>query len=218
VSIIEETERYYAARAPIYNETAGYLEFVAEKARDKIKARYRKLFAGHDVLDLACGTGYWTSAIAETAKSILGVDIHEKMLEQARERCRDMKHVQFQKADAYKLEGVPGGFSAAFGTYWWSHMPVEQTGSFLDTLHAKLKPGAMVLFLDQLPYEGLGRRKDANGNTLEQRILPDGRKFEIIKNFPDEACFLQVLKERAENIQYIARVEEKTWSVVYNTL
>lgn len=128
-----------------------------------------------------------------------------------------MPNVNFQIADAYTLDGVPTGFSAALGIWWWSHVPLERLLAFLTSLHSKLLPGAFVLFVDQLPYGGHIRRKDQNGNTLEQRSLPDGRSFEIVKNFPSEEDIHNALTGVADNVQYVERPDEKSWNVTYNT-
>jgi len=77
--------------------------------------------------------------------------------------------------------------------WWLSHVPKELITTFIDTLHRKLLPGAFVLFVDQLMYGGYNRRQDSMENTLELRHLPDGRSFEIIKNFPSGKCVFRVL-------------------------
>jgi demethylmenaquinone methyltransferase/2-methoxy-6-polyprenyl-1,4-benzoquinol methylase len=124
--------------------------------------------------------------------------------------------VSFQIADAYTLAGIPGDFSAAFGIWWWSHIPHERLPDFLRALHGRLQPGALVLFVDQLPYAGHTRRQDRQGNTIEQRTLPDGRSFEIVKNFPTEEGVRKALSGIADNVEYIERKAEKSWSVTYN--
>ena len=215
--LADAVSEYYAARAPVYDETAGYTKPEAEQLRVPIKARYRQMFAGHTVLEIACGTGYWTPTIGETAKSVLAVDIHASLIAQARDRCKHLHHVAFQIADAYTLDGVPTGFSAAFAQWWWSHMPGEKIAAFLAALHSKLLPGALVLFVDQLPYGGHVRRQDANRNTLEQRILPDGRSFEIVKNFPSEQDIHKAFSGVADHVQYTEHPGEKSWNVTYNT-
>jgi hypothetical protein len=79
-----------------------------------------------------------------------------------------------------------------------------------------LKPGGFVLFVDQLPYSRQVLRQDDQGNTIEKRSLPDGRSFEIVKNFPTEEDVQKTLVGIADNIKYIERPDEKSWNVIYN--
>jgi demethylmenaquinone methyltransferase/2-methoxy-6-polyprenyl-1,4-benzoquinol methylase len=213
---VTATAEYYAARAPVYDETAGYTEPYAEMLREPIKARFKRLFAGHRVLEIACGTGYWSPTVAEVAEWVHAIDVNPAVLSQAKQRCKHLGNVTFQEADAYTLAGVPDGFSAAFGIWWWSHVPRERLREFLTTLHSKLEPGALVLFRDQLVYDAASRRKDAHGNTLEERSLPDGRTFEIVKNFPTEREVYSALAGLADKVEYVERPHEKNWSVTYN--
>ena len=87
----------------------------------------------------------------------------------------------------------------------------------LAALHSKLAPGSLVLFVDQTPYDGDLRRLDSCGNTLEQLFLPDGRAFEIVKNFPTEAEMHGYLAGIADDVQYVVKPNEKSWSVTYST-
>jgi protein-L-isoaspartate O-methyltransferase len=215
MSLVDSVTEYYAARAPVYDETAGYTDPEAEKLRVPIKARYQKLFRGRSVLEIACGTGYWTPAVAEVAESVVGIDINSSLVTQAKDRCKHLSNVRLLIADAYTLEGVPGDFSAAFAHWWWSHIPHKRLSAFLATLHSKLESGALVLFVDQLPYAGHIRRTDADGNTIDRRSLPDGRSFEIVKNFPSEEEVRSALAGIARNVEYTERQEEGSWSVTY---
>ena len=73
---------YYARRA-------GEYERLYEKPdRQADLAALRKLcaqaVAGQAVLEIACGTGYWTQAASQTATSILATDINAEVLAIAR--------------------------------------------------------------------------------------------------------------------------------------
>jgi protein-L-isoaspartate O-methyltransferase len=211
----ENVVKYYNERASVYDITAGYANPEAEKLREPIKARFHETFRGRKVLEISCGSGYWTAVIGEAAESVFAIDISRSLLEQAQKRCAHQTNVSFQLADAYTLEGVPGGFNAAFGHGWWSHIPKKNIRTFLTALHSKLEPGAFVLFNDQLPYSGFYRKQDADGNTIEQRILPNARSFMIIKNFPDEKEITNALSGFAEDVKYTQPPKEDHWEVVY---
>ena len=83
----DETARYYAARAPEYDLSAGYLTLDADPVRVAKKRRFQQIFQGHDVIEIACGTGYWTEVLAETAKSVVGIDVNPEMISRAQSRC-----------------------------------------------------------------------------------------------------------------------------------
>ena len=73
------------------------------------------------------------------------------------------------------------------------------------------------MFVDQLRYKGRVRKQDNEGNILEQRVLPDGRSFMIVKNFPTEQEIIDTLADIADDIKYTERPNEKNWEVVYKT-
>ena len=182
-----------------------------------IKNRFQEALQGHDVLEIACGSGYWSEVIASTSRSVLATDASPEMISIARKKLASIRNVRCQVADAYSLDSVSGGLTAAFAHWWWSHIPKSRIQSFLATLHSKLIPGALVLFADQLLYESQSRRSDPEGDLLEERALPDGRTFEIVKNFPTEQELREYLAGIANNIVYAEYPEQKYWTIAYNT-
>ncbi|MCC7408453.1 MAG: class I SAM-dependent methyltransferase, partial [Phycisphaeraceae bacterium] len=129
-----------------------------------------------------------------------------------------LPNVTFQVADAYSLQGVEGPFTAALAIWWWSHVPVNALRGFLDALHGKMQSGALVCFVDQLPYSGAVRRLGAEGDTLEQRTLPDGRRVEIVKNFPTRRQVESALHDIAANVHYVEDPNEMSWRVTYSVV
>jgi protein-L-isoaspartate O-methyltransferase len=211
----DEVTRYYAARADVYDETAGYFDRDAEALREPLKDRYRELFKGKNVLEVACGSGYWTRVLGEVAASVFAFDINQEILPKAVERCRDLPNVTFRIADAYTFLGVPTGFDAAVAVWWYSHVPKANLSQFLRALRGVLAPGALVMFNDQLPYEPAVRTTDRHGDTREERTLPDGRRFSVIKNFPSEAELRAAVSPFASEFAYAACPGEGRWEVVW---
>ena len=178
-------ETYYAQRA------AEYERIYAKPERQADLARMRKdipaLFRGARVLEIACGTGYWTPLIAEQAESVTALDYNEETMEIARRKSYPKNNVTFQQGDAYALPGWPRRFSACYAGFWWSHVPLAKLDGFLAGLTRHVEPGSTVAFMDNRYVEGSSTpisRRDADGNTYQQRGLDDGSSHEVLKNFP----------------------------------
>ena len=77
--------------------------------------------------------------------------------------------------------------------------------AWLATLHARLESGARVVMLDNRYVESSSTplsRRDADGNTYQQRRLDDGSVHEVLKNFPSREQAFAVLGPRAHNLQW----------------
>ncbi len=125
--------------------------------------------------------------------------------------------MNFFKADAVSLEGVPAGCDAAFAGFWWSHVKKSELAKFVQNLAARLEPGAVVAILDNQYAEGSSTaisRRDAEGNTYQLRHLANGEQHEVLKNFPtaDE------LREAVRPVAREAHLESLTyyWLLVFH--
>ena len=192
---------YYRRRAPEYETTYARPERQADLAvlREHVATR----FTGRRVLDVACGTGYWSQHLARTAQSLTGVDINDAVLAVARGKRLQTPGgaAQFIEADAYALDESLGCFDAAFVGFFWSHVPRSRLARFIDNLHARLAPGARVLILDNDYVEGSSSPiafVDGEGNAWQQRPLSDGTLHDVLKNFPTRGELMDRLAHRAD--------------------
>ena len=223
---------YYAQRAAYYERV-----YFKPERQDDLRAMETWLagqFVGRSVLEIACGTGWWTPHGAAAAAHWRATDLNPETMAVARAKPAMPAQVQFQMVDAYslaELDDLPGPspaqtpagpqgaasasvrpvdrpetFDAAFAGCWWSHVPLARLPVWLDTLHSRLVPGSVVVMLDnsyvQTSSTPLSRR-DADGNTYQQRTLDDGSSHEVLKNFPTAEQAFGMLGPRARDPQWI---------------
>jgi SAM-dependent methyltransferase len=67
----------------------------------------REFARGKRVLDAACGEGYGSALMAQTAASVLGVDIADTAVAHARTRYANLQNLRFEKGDCTALELPP---------------------------------------------------------------------------------------------------------------
>jgi SAM-dependent methyltransferase len=181
----EVLEDYYARRAVEYDDI--YRKPERQIDLEKMRRIVAGFARGRRILEVACGTGHWTQIMADGAESVLATDIGEEVLAVARAKLLQHPAVTFGNTDAFELDSITRSFDAAFGGFWWSHVPVARVQSFLARLHGCLHSGARVLFMDNRYVEGSSTpvvRTDGGGNTYQRRVLANGNEYEILKNFP----------------------------------
>ncbi len=138
--------------------------------------------SNHHVLEVACGTGFWTQAIAQTALSIVATDVNSEVLNIAQSKLISSNKVRFIQDDAFSLQKVVDTkFTAGFAGFWWSHIRKSEVERFLYRFHSKLLPGSVVVFIDNLYIEGNSApisRVDEEGNSFQKRSLENGTIYE----------------------------------------
>ncbi|MFX0142156.1 MAG: methyltransferase domain-containing protein [Candidatus Hodarchaeota archaeon] len=215
--IEKNIQQYYADRANEYDLT--YQRPERQNDLKTIRILLKNLLDGHHVLEVACGTGYWTKIIASVAKSITATDINNEVLQIAKSKLINSKKVTFIQDDSYSLKKIQGNFTAGFAFSWWSHILISKLKNFLNIFHSRLQPGALVIFVDNSNTKGSCipiSRINSDGNTYQIRKLQDGREYEILKNFPRRETFDEILGKSVKNL----KIEFLTyfWIVTYNIL
>jgi ubiquinone/menaquinone biosynthesis C-methylase UbiE len=202
--VVEDMQAYYARRAVEYERI-----YAKPERQHELRALQTWLpsqFAGRRVLEIACGTGWWTPHAARDALDWLATDVNDETLAIAHTKSVPAC-VRFMRADAYALRDLPGApFDAAFAGFWWSHVPRERLSAWLQTLRGQLKPGATVVFLDNRYVEGNSTpisRSDADGNTYQQRQLGDGSTHDVLKNFPTREEAMQATGATTRDADWI---------------
>jgi demethylmenaquinone methyltransferase/2-methoxy-6-polyprenyl-1,4-benzoquinol methylase len=107
-------------------------------------------------------------------------------------------------------------FDGAFTGCWWSHVPLQTLPSWLATLHARLRPGARVVMLDNSYVSQSSTplsREDEHGNTYQNRVLDDGSVHEVLKNFPTPEQAIAMLGPQVRSPQWLAW--EHYWALSY---
>lgn len=205
---------YYRRRAREYERI--YEKPERQSDLERLQQHLRSLLSGHRVLEMACGTGWWTAAIAGTVESVYATDVNEEVLEIARAKGLDPARVTFARADAFD-PGLPHReFDAGFAAFWWSHVPKTELSAFLHAMHSAMRPGARIVFVDNLQVPGSSTpvsRTDAKGNSFQWRRLDDGSVHEVLKNFPTTDELLRVLGPHSDLVE--VKTFEFFWCASY---
>lgn len=206
--VVERMQGYYAQRAAYYERV--YHKPERQPDLRAMEAWMPGAFAGQHVLEVACGTGWWTPHGARDAASWLATDLSPETMAVAQAKPLPAC-VRFATVDAYTWQGLPqaaatGPYTAAFAGCWWSHVPLQQLQPWLASLHAHLAPGARVVFLDNSYVQASNlpiTHRDAAGNTYQTRTLDDGSVHEVLKNFPSLEQATAAIGPRARQVRWL---------------
>jgi SAM-dependent methyltransferase len=213
----QNLRRYYDQRAPEYEQI--YLPRDQQHARElgELSRELREAVRERRVLEVACGTGYWTACAAGVALRVTATDASLAMLTEAREKSLPA-NVELLARDGYDLHDLPADFDAGLAMFWLSHVPRARLRAFLDGFHARLGAGAVVYLADNVYVPGLGGEllpADAAGDTYKLRRLSDGGRHRVLKNYFSSEELRSLLAPGTSDL--VVRSGKHFWSATYRT-
>ncbi len=100
------------------------------------------------VIEIGCGAGRVTRALAEIFGEVHAVDVSGEMVELAREALRDMPNAHVYQNNGMDLGVIPpDGYDFAFSSIVFQHIPSREIiESYVRDVQRLLKPGALFKF------------------------------------------------------------------------
>jgi demethylmenaquinone methyltransferase/2-methoxy-6-polyprenyl-1,4-benzoquinol methylase len=207
---------YYKNRAKEYENI-----YLKPERQDEIKttsALLQNIFADKTVFEIACGTGFWTERIAETAVSVFATDINKSVIDIAEQKSYTKGNVTFGLADIFDLS-IETKCESLFGGFIWSHIKLQDMDTFIEAVNSAVLPGSTVVFMDNNFVEGSNHpitNTDIAGNTFQTRKLADGTTHLVLKNFPSNYFLQNKLAGCATDLKFIDL--KYYWVLTYKTL
>jgi demethylmenaquinone methyltransferase/2-methoxy-6-polyprenyl-1,4-benzoquinol methylase len=212
-ALIADQIAYYRARAGEYDHTMRQLGryiskggSVAGRTDDEDGKEVAILLEALDgirpfdtVLELACGTGWWTQWLAQNAQHVTAVDAAEEMLALNRERVK-AGNVRYILADVFSWR-PDQKFDLVFFAFWLSHVPRDRFAAFWQVVGDSLASNGRVFFIDELGTEqsrGLETRLEEDAVLRE---LEDGRQFRAVKVFYEPSVLEAKLRALGWNVE-----------------
>lgn len=223
---LSEQIDYYRARAPEYDQwflRQGRYDRGLESSRrwfeevDTVRGALGQFRPAGHVLELACGTGWWTVELARTATRVTALDAAQETLALNRQRVRSPK-VEYVQADIFEWQPSRPDerFDAIFFGFWLSHVPPQRFEGFWDRLRGWLAEDGRVFFVDsrrEPTSTASNHQLPQQESIVSSRKLNDGREFSVYKIFYDST----ELADRLHGIGWNAQLQMTPSYFIYGT-
>ena len=128
------------AKREFFESGASHAHHVLTVIREHIKTQ----FVPRRILDFGCGVGRILVPFAGLAEEVVGVDVSQSMLEEARRNCdeRNVQNVRLLPSDD-DLSAVTGEFDLSHSCIVFQHIPVHRGRELLSKLLTHLSPSGV---------------------------------------------------------------------------
>jgi ubiquinone/menaquinone biosynthesis C-methylase UbiE len=121
-----------------------------ESAAGKVRWRRRVemlssvIEEGDKVLELGCGTGYFTKELVRTKASVTAIDISQELIREAQKTVQ-ADNVSFEIQNACRMEFNDNLFDKVIGSSVLHHLDIRKA---LSEIHRVLRPGGRIAFTE----------------------------------------------------------------------
>ena len=211
-------EEYYRRRAEEYEEIYRRADPARRAELKLLSQAAQETLRGRRVLEVACGTGYWTQIVSQTAREITAADSVDAVLTLARRKtycCLVTLHL----ANAYTLPFNDGAFDGGLANFWFSHIPKHRIDHFITGFHRTLRTQSSVFLADDVLVPDTGEElisRKGDDNTYRRRTLRDGSEHIIIKNFYSAEELIAIIGKHVPGLSTgNVFIGERYWYVAY---
>jgi ubiquinone/menaquinone biosynthesis C-methylase UbiE len=110
----------------------------------RVKMLSSVLQENNKVLELGCGTGYFTRELVKLKVHVTAIDISPELIEVAKSEIKS-ENVSFEVQNAYEMTYDPNLFDAVIGSSVLHHLEIEKA---VTEIYRVLKPGGMIAFTE----------------------------------------------------------------------
>ncbi len=172
--------------------------------RKRWQRRVRMLIAhlkpADKVLEIGCGTGYFTKEIIKTGAFVTAIDISPELLSIASEEIKD-SNVCFSIENAYEMSYANNSFDSIVGSSVLHHLEVEKA---IHEMFRVLKPGGSIYFTEP---------NMVNPQIALQKNIPSLKRR--LGDSPDEIAFFRwSLRKLLQNAGF-TRIEIKPFDFLH---
>jgi ABC-2 type transport system ATP-binding protein len=144
----ESKETYWSKFADDYDNNVDYV--VGKQVHHAIIKNLSEERNLGEVIELGCGTGYFTKLIYKNSSKVIATDLSDEMLEQARIQLKGFQSVSIQKANCESTPFPSGRFDTVFMANL-IHF-VENPLKTLQESYRLLKTGGLLLITSYTSY------------------------------------------------------------------
>lgn len=141
----------------------------------------RELVRGRNVLDIACGEGYGSAMLAETATDVLGLDISAEAVTHATAAYRHVGNLRFGTASATRLPCDGESFDAVVSFETIEHLTAADQMLFIDEVRRVLRPSG--LFIASTPNRPRYARASGQPNPFHLHELDETEFLRLLGPF-----------------------------------
>lgn len=202
----------YSALADCYEYLLSYCDY--PKWSQYLLKCLKEFDAKKSGLDIACGSGYFTRAIKKAGYKVVGVDISEEMLSEAKERSlKENLDITFLKQDVTSLKSFEKYDFVTCINDGINYVPKEKLKKVFTNVHKVLNKNGLFLFdfsseykLKQVIANNMFGEDDEDVSYLWfNTLLDDSVKMELtfFKRKGDV-----YIRQEETHVQYVHKTED----------
>jgi ubiquinone/menaquinone biosynthesis C-methylase UbiE len=206
----------FSSRGNEYERILGksHKYYLRTKCEELLKTLTRLNFHPEEVLDLGCGTGEAEEDLHEHFKRIVGVDLSQSMINEA--KSKKAENCDFTLGDASKLSFQSNSFDVVFSFCLFHHLQPGRWASVMKEVKRVTKKGGMIVLCEHNPESPIMRALTRKSEVDENTTLVNSKQLKAIC----EACGIRVFQRKfivffPELLSFLNRIERYLFKIPF---